>query len=558
MGLFASYDIEDVIAEGDLATVYKCGHASSKQPLAVKVLSQQLLDRHPEIVDHFKREASVLARLNHPNLVQLVDLGVAGGLPYLVMTYIDGASLKAVLERNKIDLRRKLSIALQVCKGLAYAHRNGVVHGDFKPANVLIGATGSVTVADFGFAKLVDTLPGEQGPIMGDPHYLAPEQKAGAGIAVAGDVYSLGVVLYELFAGHLPEQPLAFPSYFDPAVPAYVDEIVTRCLSPEPDKRFPSADAVREKLLDSMWGAHLEEARKKAVLEGVDDIKTRFAVLDIIRQTPFGTVYLCENTVNHNRVIVKKVAGSMEGYKEANALCNLQHPNVINIYSASKVDDDFVIVMEYLHGGSLKDRLVRPWDWRHALLIAKQICQGVSYLHKHQLIHGNLRPSNVLFGLNEVKISDCSLAHHYTDQQNAANWYAYPNEAPGPLGDIYAAGAILYEMLTASAPVWNRGQLVENAAFKALPGGLQAMVTRMLAQVPKDRYRSVEEVVAEIKRLQNPNSIKTDRQPAASRPGVTPLLLTLLGLSVVAAVLFYLPDLRDAVIGTVKTIFRMD
>lgn len=558
MGLFASYDIEDVIAEGALATVYKCGQASTKQPLAVKVLSQQLLARHPEIADRFTRDAPALARLNHPNVVQLVDLGVTGGLPYLVMRYVDGGSLKTLLAQGKLDLRRKLSIALHICKALGYAHRNGVAHGDFKPANVLISSQGNVAVADFGFAGLVDTLPNEGGPVMGDPHYLSPEQKAGARISVSGDVYSLGVVLYQLFSGHLPQQPLAFPSYFDPSIPDYVDKIITGCLNPAPDQRFASADVVREKLLDAMWGAHLDETRKKAVLEGVDDIKTRFAVLDIIRQTPFGTVYLCENTVNHNRVIVKKVIGSLQGYKEANALCNLNHPNVTNIYSASKVDDDFVIVMEHMRGGSLKDRLVKPWEWRHALVIVKQISQGAAYLHKHQLAHGNLRPSNVLFGANEVKITDCGLAHHYSEKQNSANWYAYPNEAPGPLGDVYAAGAILYEMLTASAPLWKGGLLVGNARFQALPDAVQAMVTRMLAQVPKDRFRNFDEVIVQVNRLINPNSDKPARKPAAHRPGVTALLLVCLAISVVVALLYYVPDLADTAVGMVKTIFRLD
>ena len=558
MGLFASYDIEDVIAEGDLATVYKCGHASIKQPLAVKVLSQQLLTRHPEIADRFARDAPMLARLNHPNVVQLVDLGVAGGLPYLVMRYVDGGSLKTLLAQGKPDLRRKLSIALQICKALGYAHKNGIAHGDFKPANVLIGKQGNVAVADFGFARLVDTMANEQGPIMGDPQYLSPEQKTGAGISVSSDVYSLGVVLYELFSGHLPQQPLAFPSNFDASVPSYIDEIVMGCLHQEPGQRFATADAVKEKLLDAMWGAQLEESRKKAVLEGVEDIKTRFAVLDIIRQTPFGTVYLCENATNHNRVIVKKVIGSSQGYKEANALCNLQHPNVINIYSASKVDDDFVIVMEYLPGGSLKDRLVKPWEWRHALVVIKQISQGAAYLHKHQMSHGNLRPSNVLFGLNEVKISDCSLAHHYGEKQNSANWYAYANEVPGPLGDVYAVGAILYEMLTASAPQWKRGLLVENSRFQALPENLRAMVTRMLAQVPKDRFRNFEEVVAQISKLLNPDSAKSVKKPTASRTGVKLALVALLGIVAVAALLVYMPELAESAIGTVKTVFRMD
>ena len=179
-------------------------------------------------------------------------------------------------------------------------------------------------------------------------------------------------------------------------------------------------------------------------------------------------------------------------------------------------------------------------------------------LHKHQLTHGNLRPSNVLFGDNEVKISDCGLAHHYGEKQNPANWYAYPNETPGPLGDVYAAGAILYEMLTASEPLWKGGQLVDSAAFQALPNAVQAMVARMLAQVPKDRFRNFDEVISQINQLINPNGDKPVKKAAAHRPGVTALLLVVLGISAVTAILFYVPELAEGLIGTIKTIFRIN
>jgi serine/threonine protein kinase len=167
MGLFANYDIEEVIAEGDLATVYKCSTANSESPLAVKVLSQQLLTLDPGIIDRFTRESPVLSRLNHPNVVHYVDLGISGGLPYLVMPYHDGGSLKTMLAQGKLELRRKLDIALQICKALAYAHKNGIVHGGFKPANVLIGQHDSVVVTDFCFTQLVGSMRDEQGPIAG-------------------------------------------------------------------------------------------------------------------------------------------------------------------------------------------------------------------------------------------------------------------------------------------------------------------------------------------------------------------------------------------------------
>ena len=122
MGLFSNYDIEDIIAEGDMATVYKCVQTSLKRPVAVKVLSQRLINRFPEIAKVFEKDFLIITRLNHPNIVPVIDRGMAGGLPYFVMEYVDGVPLNVVLKTRSLDLRKKLHIAVQICKALSYAH----------------------------------------------------------------------------------------------------------------------------------------------------------------------------------------------------------------------------------------------------------------------------------------------------------------------------------------------------------------------------------------------------------------------------------------------------
>lgn len=545
MTLFANYDIEDIIAEGGTATIYKCVESSFKRPVAVKVLSQQLVSKYPEIIARFEKESSTLARLNHPNIIHVIDHGNVGGLPYVVMEYVDGMSLSSAIQRGVLDFRKKLDIVIQVCKALAYAHRNGVIHRDIKPANVLLDAESNVHVANLGVAQLIDEHPEEHGPDADATVYQAPEQRSGRReLTAATDIYALGVMMYEMFTGRLPDEPPAFPSYYDPAIPAYLDEVITTCLNPDPGKRYTSAGQVKDKLLEASYGAHLDDVKKKAVLEEIGDIKTRFVLLDVIKDKPFSAVYLCENTVNNNILVIKKVGDTMQGFKESTMLANLRHPNVADIFGTSKEKDMFIIVMEYFAGGSLKDRLVKPWQWQAAVKTARDYCMGLAFLHKNKMVHGNLRPSNILFtGGGEAKISDCCLDEHYQDDDSVSNWYVYPNESRNELSDIYAAGAILFEMVTGTVPSWQRGQLLVNEHFQLLPADLQEVIRRMLMQVPKDRYRSITEVIPLFDDLLEPDKRKPAKKQGRKRSAMPILVVLLLLLAAIAALALLFPDM---------------
>jgi serine/threonine-protein kinase len=550
MGLFTNYDIEEIIAEGDMATVYKCIQSSTRRPVAVKVLSQQLMNQHPGIAKDFEKQSLALMRLSHPGIVRIIDRGMAGGLPYFVMEYVDATPLSAALETNALDLGKKLDVAMQVCKAMSYAHRNGVIHRHLKPANVLIDKQGVVHVTDFGIAQLINIHSDEQA-MMGAADYMSPEQKLGKGeLTAATDTYSLGVIMYEMFTGQLPGEPLAFPSYHDVAIPAYLDEIITTCLKPIPGVRYVDAGKVKEKLLDSMWGAHLPAAKKKKVLQGMGDINTRFVMLDVIKETNFSAVYLCENTVNHNRVVIKKVSGTKEGYKESTMLSNLRHPDALNIFGTSTEDDAFNVVMEYLAGGSLSDRLVNPWPWQKAVSTIREICQGMVFIHANNLVHGNLRPSNILFTKNgQAKVADCSFHEHYGGDSTETNWYGYPNQPKSKPGDIYAVGAILLEMVCGLVPTWKKSELVVNERFHSLPGNLQIIIKRMVAIVPRDRYGNFEDVIRELNGLTSGESSKKTK--AINKSPFRLYLLLLLLLAVLAALASQFPEITSEIYSAI-------
>jgi serine/threonine protein kinase len=196
------------------------------------------------------REARARARLNHPNIVTVHDFGEAAGWFYLLMEFVDGADLRQVLRQGKLRPEEALRIVPAICDALQYAHRNGVVHRDIKPGNILMDREGKVKIADFGIAKLAesgaaDVTLTEARQTMGTPHDMAPEQVENPGsVDHRADIYSLGVVFYEMLTGELPLGRFAPPSRCV-QVDVRLDEVVLRTLEKEPARRYQQAGEVK-------------------------------------------------------------------------------------------------------------------------------------------------------------------------------------------------------------------------------------------------------------------------------------------------------------------------
>jgi serine/threonine-protein kinase len=241
--LGGTLELGEEIGRGGMGTVYAARHKKLGRMVAVKLLTEELAAR-PELRARFEREARALALLNHPNIVSVFELGDEDGQAYMVLELVEGGSLERALP---VSLARALEIAVSVCDALAYAHVRGVVHRDIKPGNILLDASGRVKVADFGIARILDpdghgwtvTAGGEA---VGTPHYMAPEALAGAAPDARMDLYSLGVVLYEMATGHLPIGAFAAP-------PREIEPVVRRALAQEPGERYASAEAMRQDLV---------------------------------------------------------------------------------------------------------------------------------------------------------------------------------------------------------------------------------------------------------------------------------------------------------------------
>ncbi len=245
---FPQLEILEYIGHGGMGYVYKARQPRLDRLVALKLLPLRA-NAQPAFAERFNREAKVLARLSHPNIVMVHDFGQTTDFCYLVMEFVDGVNLRQVIRGGRLTAAQALALVPKICDALQYAHEEGVLHRDIKPENLLLDARGRIKIADFGIAKLLGesdaiTLTAS-GAAVGTPHYMAPEQlERPQDVDQRADIYSLGVVFYEMLTGELPLGRFAPPSQKS-TVDARIDEIVLRTLEKERERRFQNAGDVK-------------------------------------------------------------------------------------------------------------------------------------------------------------------------------------------------------------------------------------------------------------------------------------------------------------------------
>ncbi|HEY6017855.1 MAG TPA: protein kinase, partial [Gaiellaceae bacterium] len=253
------YELEELVGTGGMSSVFRAHDKLLDRKVALKVLHPQFGD-DDEYVERFRREARSVARLSHPNVVTVIDRGEEDGRQFIVFEYVDGENLKNLIDRSgALPLETAVALAHQIARALAFAHENGLVHRDVKPQNVLLNGDGRAKVTDFGIARSMDVKHGmtQTGTVLGTSDYIAPEQAQGQPVSAQTDVYSLGVVLYELLTGETPfrgenfvavamqhiNEPPPSARAVRPEVPPRLDAALQRAMAKEPADRFPSMDA---------------------------------------------------------------------------------------------------------------------------------------------------------------------------------------------------------------------------------------------------------------------------------------------------------------------------
>ena len=269
------YDILSLIGQGGMADVYKANDTILNRIVAIKILREKLSNDAMTLV-RFQREASAASRLSHPNVVDIYDVGESEDMHYIVMEYIRGRTLKQMIaQRGSLSVSESIHIMMQLTSAISHAHSHHIIHRDIKPQNVLVKDDGTVKITDFGIAIANDAVQLTlNNAVMGSAHYLAPETAQGKDASEQVDIYSLGIVFYELLTGSVPfsgktpteiavkhlRQPIPYVRDFNQQIPQSVENIILKATAKNPEQRYKSADLMLEDLRHCMdWNKKNEE-----------------------------------------------------------------------------------------------------------------------------------------------------------------------------------------------------------------------------------------------------------------------------------------------------------
>jgi len=269
------YEILEEVGRGGMATVYRAYQPAVDRPVAIKVLHQSI-GNDPQAMERFRREARIIARLEHPHILPVYDFDGAHDPPHIVMRFVDGGTLKDVLSVRRLSFDEQSSLVRQIASALDYAHRQGVVHRDIKPSNIMLDREGNALVSDFGIARLTAAADRagapvltQSGSVFGTPAYMSPEQIKGLAVDHRADLYSLGVMIFEMLTGRLPfthqspmllimqhlQDPVPSVVTVNSQAPPAMDAVLARALAKEPEERFASAGELTSAVVEALGGA---------------------------------------------------------------------------------------------------------------------------------------------------------------------------------------------------------------------------------------------------------------------------------------------------------------
>jgi serine/threonine protein kinase len=513
METIAKYELREVLGRGGMGVVYRAYDPLMDREVALKIIQERALDV-PELKARFVREARMAGKLSHDNIATVHDLGEADGKTFIVMEYLPGRNLRSIIDgRERLTLHERLDFAAQVCRGLHFAHKNGIVHRDIKPENIQVLPNRRIKIMDFGIAKpQIFTRSATSGTAseitltsagmrIGTPSYMSPEQVKGLPIDHRSDIFALGVLLYELFSYEKPfrgdDTTVLYKIVHEDPEPLRLNDselndllhrVIMKCLAKDPGSRYDDCLGVlrdlqeaRPRRAESDSGGTSEEVSPTnpfmlRMLPGsfVGQTVSHFRILEKIGDGGMGTVYKAEDLTLKRVVALKFLLsegtlnpGAKERFfMEAQAASALDHPNICTIYEIGETGGGlFFICMSYCVGEDLGRILhSRNLDHREALDIGIKVARGLSKAHSHGIIHRDIKPANIIVSPSgEVKVVDFGLAKlsggtQFTRMASVMGTLPYmsPEQIKGgdvdPRTDIWSLGIVLYQTLTGRLP----------------------------------------------------------------------------------------------------------
>ena len=499
------YNIIRELAVGGMAQIYDAVQISLNRPVAIKFLSKSLLDHH-EAMSLFERESLIIAKLNHPNIVQVIDRGISSeSQPYFIMEKVNGIDLGEIIAGAELPFSKKMDIAIQSCKGLSYAHKNGVIHRDIKPSNIIIDNHGNAKILDFGIAlsKSDNIKPEKNTSVVGTIGYIAPEQENDyTNATIASDIFSFGMLLNNLFSIKSEDKNAKQSS---DTINDSLSQLIIKCTAKEPSKRFSSLNEIRDLLLAISQGSHLEKSNLVEAKHETKELTASFNLLDVMSKNRQKRVYLFQKKSNKQLIVIKRQLGNNEGLKQAKILSSLKHPNIVQIIAAAKKNGNFVLITEYLSGGNLANQLLQNMSEQEFLTQACQICSAIHFAHQNNIQHSNLSTENILYDKRQnIKVTDFGqIRAPIEGEENRRKYHPPGQQSYSEKYDIYCMGAIFHHMLFGV----EYGSVVSNNGNK-ISFRLQQLIDGMLAIDPINRPTTAQQVLVQLQRIAQSDAIK--------------------------------------------------
>jgi len=548
------YEILRVLAKGGGGVVYLAEQKTIKRKVVIKLITTK--DEGSLALALARQEAEILASVDHPYIVDLYDVDEYAGYLYEVLEYVDGKSLSEMIESgDELSVTVVLKLMISIADALDYLHGLGIIHGDVKPANIVMSSGGNPLLVDLGLSgSSEDDL--LHGRIMGTRSYRPPEAWRGER-EERSDLWALGMTLHYLLTGRVAfkvtdeeelakliasEAPLDI-SDLRKSVPEPVVRIVERCLQKDLDRRYQSAVEVRRDLESAL--AYLESGQSKTAAmamaplwagstillnveykePGIPGQYREYKIKEVLGQGGFAIVYRAEDVIGHRQVALKILRREradsektlVRFRREASLLARLDHPNIVRVHNFGRYVADFFIVMEVLAGPTIRDALDCGFEFKieDAVVVVAQVLDGLERIHAEGVIHRDVKPENIKLQPERAVVMDLGLAHISGSAQLTMSGdifgtprYMAPEQACGQKvtfhSDLYAAGVVLYELLTGEIP--HKADSPVSLIFKIvledpdpitefrsdLPSSLVAFLSRVLAREPTGRFSSTQ------------------------------------------------------------------
>lgn len=587
--LAGRYQILKVLGEGGMGAVYQARDREVDRTVAIKLIRPEL-SGHPEILRRFKQELILARQVTHRNVIRIFDLNQAEGRRFITMEYVDGKDLSSIVrERKKLPVDEAVAIVRQALMGLEAAHNEGVVHRDLKPQNIMVDAAGRVYLMDFGIAKSME-LAGmtRTGVLMGTPDYMSPEQAKGEKADARSDLFTIGVIFYELLTGQQPyrcqtvmqtlvkrTKERAIPTReLDPSIPQHICDVVSKCLEIDPDDRYQSAGQILRDLDPNApkpeLGDHFDPY---AGMAPGAQFGPRYRIESLLGEGGMGKVYKAYDT-DLNRVVALKLVRpelanepvSMERLKQELILASrISQKNILRIHDLGDVNGVKFISMAYADGLDLQALIKRKGrlDVEQATNIARQLCRALEAAHHEGVIHRDLKPQNVLMDQQGVAYildfglaSSAELGASLAGELMGTPRYMSPEQAESlPLdhrSDLYALGLLIYEMVTGDLPF--ESNTVMQAMYQRvtqapknpkllnpeLPDYFCKIILKCLEKEPDKRYQHASEILKDL----DGGAGAPPRKVTLRLPSARTVVIAGTSLALLLGVVFGVPQVR--------------